>query len=112
MKIETTNRNGIAIATLDSESLETGNVAAFRAAMAPISERYNQVVLDLSTVGFMDSTGLGAMLSCLRALKAKSGVLKVASLTPEVTQLFEMVMMNRVFEVYPNADSAVESFTA
>lgn len=110
MNIETTTRNGVAIATLDAASIETGNVSAFRKAITPVAETHLQVVLDLSKVEFMDSTGLGAMLSCLRALKAKNGVLKLASLTTEVAQLFELVMMDRVFEVYSDVDHALASF--
>lgn len=110
MRIESTTKDGVAIALLDSESLETGNVAAFRSAITPITDRNDQVVLDLSRVAFMDSTGLGAMLSCLRSLKAKNGALKLASLTPEVAQLFEMVLMDRVFEIFPDVTSAASSF--
>lgn len=110
MRIETANKDGVVVALLEAESLETGNVAAFRAAITPVIDRNDQVVLDLSKVGFMDSTGLGAMLSCLRSLKAKSGSLKLASLTPEVAQLFEMVLMDRVFEIFPDVPSASVSF--
>jgi anti-sigma B factor antagonist len=112
MRIDSTNKDGVAVALLDAESLETGNVAAFRAAITPITDRNDQVVLDLSRVAFMDSTGLGAMLSCLRSLKAKNGSLKLASLTPEVAQLFEMVLMDRVFEIFPDVASAASSFGA
>ena len=110
MKIETNAKDGVAVARIDAESLETGNVAAFRSAITPVTERNEKVVLDLSEVGFMDSTGLGALLSCLRSLKAKNGSLKLASLTPEVAQLFEMVMMDRVFEIHPDVEAAAASF--
>ncbi|MGV3617593.1 MAG: STAS domain-containing protein [Fimbriimonas sp.] len=110
MRIETSTNEGVMVARLESESLETGNVAAFRNAITPVVEKNEQVVLDLSRVAFMDSTGLGAMLSCLRSLKAKNGSLKLASLTPEVEQLFEMVLMDRVFDIYPDATAAAGSF--
>lgn len=110
MKIESSHLHGVLIARLKIESLETGNVAEFRSAVTPLVDRNERVVLDLTDVGFMDSTGLGALLSCLRVLKAKGGSLKLASLTSEVIQLFEMVMMDRVFEVFPSVPEAVHSF--
>ena len=70
-------------------------------------ENADVMVLDLSEVGFMDSTGLGAMLSCLRSMKARGGTLRVCSLMPEVQRLFDMVMMDRVFEIHPDVDSAL-----
>lgn len=110
MTIDTSSRGGVTIATLHGDSLETGNVAVFRRAIAPVTERHTKVVMDLSEVTFMDSTGLGAMLSSLRTLKAKGGELRLANLSAEVAQLFEMVMMDRVFEIYPNVDEAVAAF--
>ena len=99
MTIETTQRGDSLAAKIIGDSLETENVAAFRAAIAPVLDRSGDIILDLSQVAFMDSTGLGAMLSCLRNVKSKGGHLKLSHLTPEVKQLFEMVLMDRVFDI-------------
>ncbi len=101
MTIETTQSGDSLAAKIIGDSLETENVAAFRAAIAPVLDRSTDITLDLSQVAFMDSTGLGAMLSCLRSVKSKGGRLKLCHLTPEVKQLFEMVLMDRVFEIAP-----------
>ena len=90
-----------------ADSLETDNVAAFRSAITPMLDKSAHFVIDLSEVEFMDSTGLGSMLSCLRIVKSKGGTLRLCSLTPEVAQLFEMVMMDRVFEIFPTAEAAM-----
>jgi anti-sigma B factor antagonist len=90
-----------------ADSLETDNVAAFRAAITPLLDKSAHFVIDLSDVEFMDSTGLGSMLSCLRIVKSKGGSLKICNLTPEVEQLFEMVMMDRVFDIFPTAEEAL-----
>lgn len=99
MTIETKQSGEALAAKIIGDSLETENVAAFRAAIAPVLDRSADITLDLSQVAFMDSTGLGAMLSCLRNVKSKGGRLKLSHLTPEVRQLFEMVLMDRVFEI-------------
>jgi len=108
--IETTQQGDPLTLRIVGESLETENVASFRSAIAPILERSKRIVLDMSQVTFMDSTGLGSMLSCLRTVKARDGSIKLANLTPEVHQLFEMVLMDRVFEIYPSVDDARDSF--
>ncbi|AIE86902.1 STAS domain-containing protein [Fimbriimonas ginsengisoli] len=107
LTIETKDTSGAIVAKVASDSLETDNVAAFRAAMAPILERSRNIVLDLSSVGFMDSTGLGSLLSCLRTVKSNGDTMKLSSLTPEVRQLFEMVLMDRVFDIYPDESAAL-----
>ena len=92
-----------------AESLETDNVAGFRSAITPMLDKSAHFIIDLSDVEFMDSTGLGSMLSCLRIVKSKGGTLKLCNLTPEVKQLFEMVMMDRVFDIFGTADEAMAS---
>jgi len=99
VSIETKQIPGATVVKLIGDSLEADNVASFRSAMAPVLDRSPNLVLDLSNISFMDSTGLGAMLSCLRTVKAKGGNLKLTNLTAEVRQLFEMVLMDRVFEI-------------
>jgi len=108
--IETTQQGDPLVLRIVCDSLETDNVASFRSAIAPILERSKRIVLDMSQVIFMDSTGLGSMLSCLRTVKARDGSVKLANLTAEVRQLFEMVLMDRVFEIYPSIDEARDSF--
>lgn len=109
VKVDSEKRGDAVIARVRSDTLETENVGLFRSAIGPVMDQSDDVVLDLSDINFMDSTGLGAMLSCLRAMKAKGGSLRVASLTPEVRRLFDMVMMDRVFEIFPNVDSALSN---
>jgi len=92
---------------IEADSLETDNVAAFRMAMSPLMDKSAHFVIDLSEVEFMDSTGLGSMLSCLRTIKAKGGTLRLCSLSSEVKQLFEMVMMDRVFEIFDTPEAAL-----
>jgi anti-sigma B factor antagonist len=112
LTIETTEQGGAVVAKVMSDSLETENVAAFRSAIATVLDRSNRIVLDLSEVSFMDSTGLGSLLSCLRTVKGNGGTMKIASLSPEVQQLFEMVLMDRVFDIYSDPAAAVASSRA
>ncbi len=107
MRIESEQKGTAIVATVYAPTLETENVGAFRAAVAPVMEKSDTLILDLNEVGFMDSTGLGAMLSCLRSMKAKGGSLRVCSLKPEVQRLFDMVMMDRVFDIHPDVQSAL-----
>jgi anti-sigma B factor antagonist len=108
LRIETENLRNAIVAKVRATTLETENVGAFRSAASPILDSSDNVVLDLSEVTFMDSTGLGAMLSCLRTMKAKGGTLSVVNLTPEVRRLFDLVMMDRVFEIHSDIESAVQ----
>ena len=70
----------------------------------------SKVVFDMKMLGFVDSSGLGAILSCLRQLKAKGGELKICALSAAVRGLFELVRMHRIFDIFDTKEEALESF--
>jgi anti-sigma B factor antagonist len=67
------------------------------------------VVLDLSQVRFVDSSGLGSILSCLRQMNAKGGELNLCGITKQVRALFDLVRMHRIFDIYDTRDEAVRA---
>jgi anti-sigma B factor antagonist len=75
--------------------------------MAAVVQSSMRVVLDMSGVQFVDSAGLGAILSCLRQLNAKGGDMKVFGLSKAVRSLFELVRMHKVVEIFNNREEAL-----
>lgn len=65
-----------------------------------------RVVLDLSNVEFLDSSGLGAVVGSMKQL-GRGRKLDLAGLTPTVDKVFRMTRMDTVFRIYPDAGSAV-----
>jgi anti-sigma B factor antagonist len=100
----------VAIATLFVDELDASNTAEFKQHMAPVLREHRNVVIDLARVRFIDSSGLGAMLSCLRQLSEKSGNLKLCSLSKAVRAAFELVRLHRVLDIYPSRAEAVQAF--
>lgn len=103
-------QNNIAIVTLECENLDAGSVKEFKAKLAPLLEEHTYMIFDLSRVKFVDSSGLGVMLSCLRKLNAKEGDLKLCGMTKQVRALFELVRMQRIFDIMNTREEAVKSF--
>ena len=100
----------VAVVKMPGRSLEASNVAEFKRSIAPILERNTSVVLDIQDLGFVDSSGLGALLSCLRRLNAAGGDLKIAGMRKPVVALFELVRMHRICEVFDTVEEAVKAF--
>lgn len=71
-----------------------------------INEGNMRIVLDLTTVDFIDSTGLGMVVSTLKSL-GKDGVMAICCLSDIVKSLFTLTRMNRLFEIFPTVDEAV-----
>ncbi|MDJ0629252.1 MAG: STAS domain-containing protein [Rhodobacter sp.] len=66
----------------------------------------DRVVLDLGQVGFLDSSGLGAVVAALKQL-GPGRTLELAALTPTVEKVFRLTRMDTVFTIHPDADHAI-----
>ena len=75
-----------------------------------IADKVTNVVIDLSKVKWMNSQGLGMLMSCLSSCKAVNGHLKIAGATEKVNSLFMITQLIRVFETYETTDRAIASF--
>lgn len=96
-----------AIIIVQSENLDAGNVKTFKEALHPQLECHPNVLLDMSRLTFIDSSGLGALLSCLRTMNGKKGQLKLFAMAKPVQALFELVRMHRIFSIYNTREEAL-----
>lgn len=69
-----------------------------------------RIVLDLSEVDFIDSSGLGAIVSGLKKI-GNDGNLMICAVREPVMSLFRLTRMNRVFEIFPSEDEAVAALS-
>jgi anti-sigma B factor antagonist len=66
----------------------------------------NHVVVDLGGTEFMDSSGLGALIGCLKLARQAGGDLRIANVRPQVRMVLELTSMHRVLTPYDTADAA------
>ena len=79
------------------------------------SERLNEaiatgktgVVIDMTAVEFIDSTGLSVLLNALRRVTRQQGSLALAVSNPTVLRLFEITRLDSTFDIAPDRDAAV-----
>ncbi len=70
------------------------------------------VLLDLSKMTHVDSSGLGAMVFILRKMIDAGGTVKIACLQDRPRIIFEITKVFRVFEIFDSVDEALKSFDA
>lgn len=115
MQIDVANDNGATVIRPSGDRLDIEVASQFRAMLLSLIERGNRhLVVDLHDVNFIDSSGLGALVSALKTLKRSDGFgdVRLARVQPPVVALLEIIRLNRVFTTYPSVDAAVESFAA
>lgn len=70
----------------------------------------SKVVIDLSGVEYVDSSGFGCFLSAMKAAKNNYSILKFVNPEPKITELFELLHLHTVFQIYSDMDSCLRSF--
>jgi anti-sigma B factor antagonist len=75
-----------------------------------VANGVTKVLIDLGKVTWMNSTGLGAMMSSLTTVKNAEGELKIARATEKVKSLFMVTKLITIFDNYETIEEALDSF--
>ena len=100
----------VLVLELLEDNLDASNVSEFRDAAHSLIQEHAKVVLDMAGVRFVDSSGLGALISLLRQTNSRRGDFRLCMLSRTVRALFELMRMNRVFNIHETRYDAVTSF--
>jgi len=91
-----------------SGDLDASTAELFNAAIDDVIERGAQlVVLDLTAVDFLDSTGLGVLVGALKRVRTHDGDLSLVCDEPRILKVFEITGLTKVFAMYADVDQAV-----
>ena len=75
-----------------------------------LADGLKKIVIDLSKVKWLNSSGLGMLISCLTSVTNAEGQLKIAGATEKVNSLFMITRLITVFDSYETLDRAVATF--
>jgi anti-anti-sigma factor len=69
----------------------------------------SRIILDLSGVKYIDSSGFGCLLSVMKSARNNYGLLKLANPEPAVMQVLQTLHLHTVFEIYDDLEACVRS---
>lgn len=75
-----------------------------------IEAGYKKIVINLSGVDYIDSTGIGELVSAASLVRATDGQLKLAGVQTKVLRIFEVAKLGQIFEFHPDEASALARF--
>ncbi|HLM03145.1 MAG TPA: STAS domain-containing protein [Pyrinomonadaceae bacterium] len=103
--------NDIIILDLDGKiKLGDGCAELHKTLRLLIERNEKRVLLNLQKVSYIDSSGLGELVSGYAAFKRNDGEMKLLYLSPNVHQLMTLTKLLTVFDIYENEMIAVENF--
>ncbi|HOJ50793.1 MAG TPA: STAS domain-containing protein [Spirochaetota bacterium] len=69
-----------------------------------------QVIINLEKVSYIDSSGIGVLISSLSNLKKVGGALKIINVYASVKKVFELTKLTSFFEIYDSEEEALKTF--
>jgi anti-anti-sigma factor len=113
MNLTTETSNGVAIVRIGESRLMYPLLSEFSNAVTQlIASGTRKVVVDLSSVGYVDSATIGCLMDLYRQANAAGGALKLAGVQKRVETMLTMTGAQNFIEVHPDEPSAVKSFGA
>ena len=107
MKLTERKVDSSLIVKFDEARLDAHNAASFKSSIADLVERgESRIILDLSGIEFIDSSGLGAIVSSLKSLGA-GGKLCIFGLQDATKSMFKLTRMDRVIPLFDEETQAV-----
>lgn len=74
------------------------------------AEGSKELIVDLKDVRFIDSSGLGVLVSGFKNASSRQGTIKLSGLQNQVKSMFELTRLHRVFDIFQTVDDALESY--
>ena len=111
MNLTTEHANGVAVVRVGESRLMYPLLSEFSSAVTQlIANGERRVVVNLSSVGYVDSATIGCLMDLYRQATAAGGALKLAGVQKRVETMLTMTGAQNFFEVHPDEPSAVKSF--
>ncbi len=102
----------VTIVVVHEKTIDARNAQAVKTRIQGMLQPSMKLVLDLSAVEFLDSSGLGILLSCLRQLTSSGGQMKLTGVSKPVRAILELVRFHRIIDIYNDRDEALRAYQA
>jgi len=112
LKISEQVRNGVAILRVSGKLISGPDLIELKTSFQNLvnQERHNKVLLDLGGVSWMDSSGLGVIVSGHTTVRRAGGEMKILNATKKIHELFIITKLITVFDTFTNEEEALKSF--
>ena len=111
MKSKSRESNGVTILDLSGRMTLGEDTMLLRETIRDlISQEHKMILLNLGDVPYIDSSGIGELVSAFTSVKKEGGQLKLLNLTKKVRDVLQITKLYTVFEVHLNEEGAIHSF--
>jgi anti-sigma B factor antagonist len=111
MKSQTRDQNGVRLIEISGKiTIGSGDVKIRELISSSLDDGKTKILLDLSGVTAIDSSGIGEMVACYTTVTKRGGQLKLLKLSPKINDILQVTQLITVFDVYDTEEEALASF--
>jgi anti-sigma B factor antagonist len=111
MDIKIELANGVTVLFVREDRLDANNSEELKAELRRhFDGGTKHLIIDLKEVLFIDSSGLGVLVSGYKNASIQHGSLKLSNLQAQVKSMFELTRLHRVFDIFTTVDDALQSY--
>jgi anti-sigma B factor antagonist len=110
MDIQKRLEGDVAVLSLEGRLDLTSASSLKEASKEVLTGSSKKVVLNMDKVDFINSSGLGALVSILKEVRNSQGSMRLTNLAPYVKEIFDITQLTNIFEIFPDEKQAISSF--
>lgn len=111
MDIKMEKTEGITVLYIREDRLDANNSEELKVELRRFFEDGTKdLIIDLKEIHFIDSSGLGVLVSGYKNASILHGSLKLSNLQSQVKSMFELTRLHRVFDIFNTVDDALQSY--
>ena len=110
LKVKIEVKNDICVIMPETHRLDASTALDFKnVLLKTIEEGEVRLLLNLESVNFIDSSGLGAIISAMRQVGVK-GDIKICNLAAQVEELLRLTRLDKVLQIFPKEEDALKDY--
>jgi anti-sigma B factor antagonist len=110
MSFTASTQGGITIIEIDGQLIVGNRQALKQMVLDELEKGTRKVLVDFSRTGYIDSSGLGVLVSLAKRIRELGGELRLANLSDDLQTLFELTKLDTLFQISETRDRALENF--
>ena len=110
MSFRTSKQNGVTVVDVDGQLIVGNRQELKDLVQRALEAGERRILIDFSRTGYIDSSGLGALVSISKRIREAGGELRLAGLNDDLRSLFELTKLDTLFQISDTRERALESF--
>ncbi len=110
MKLDITELDGVIVVENAPQKLDYTVCNDFQRQIIPhLDQGADKLLIDLSGVGFLDSSAIGALITLRNRIMKTKGAIALCGITPQVSRIIKITDLQKVFEIHGDKASALDA---